>query len=178
MRKIGSFTGDKAITIATDVIDEDPGYFVVYDTLKDRDIFICCQEVGASELFWKEHDIKYVLKIPACIDDTHFIEKNKREKSLYFDQMVHVVQLLLSTDENIVIYCRRGRSRSPSFVAAYFVVIECFSAQGAYSYLSEKFTAFRFDRRGIDRDCRFLPHLSELVEKLNSLNDQSIFEDF
>ena len=108
------------------------------------------------------YGIDYVLDVTRSIDDSHYLYQSEVERRLFFNQMVHVVQLFLTTDGNIAIYCNNGRSRSPALVAAYFVVAECFSAAGAYKYLSSIFQRMRHSDKNIDREGRFEKYIDEL----------------
>ena len=65
-----------------------------------------------------------------------------------------------------MIYCNNGRTRSPSFVAAYLIVVCCMSPTIAYANLSKYFIEFRGSIDGNDRDNRIFSHLEYLVHAL------------
>ena len=154
--------GGQNASATMDITNFDPGFFVVNDGVKYRYIYVCCRSVGESVNFRKSYGIDYVLDVTRSIDDSHYLYQSEAERRLFFNQMVHVVQLFLTTDGNIAIYCNNGRSRSPALVAAYFVVAECFSAAGAYKYLSSIFQRMRHSDKNIDREGRFEKYIDEL----------------
>jgi hypothetical protein len=67
------------------------------------------------------------------------------------------------------VYCYNSRSRSPAFVAAYFVVVGCYSAARAYGHLSALFLNKRRVQdaaAGIDRCRRFRYYVDTLEKEL------------
>ena len=75
------------------------------------------------------HEIAGVFII-CRVEDSHEIQRTGAEQKLFRNQMLYIIQLLLTYDGDIARYCGRGRSRSPAIIAAYLVVIEGFSAKG------------------------------------------------
>ena len=115
-----------------------------------RRIFVCHKDVAESLDFLRVNEITGVLNI-CCVEDSHEIHRTGAEKKLFRNQMLYIIQLLLTYDGDIAIYCGRGRSRSPAIIAAYLVVIEGFSAKGAYTYLSAELLRLRDDDDDDDR---------------------------
>ena len=104
-------------------------------------IDICMFSIGICRRVFgllQKNNINCVLNVRPC-DDSHSSDELGGPQKEFFSLMLHVIQLRLSYDGEIAIYCDRGRSRSPAVIAAYFVVIECLSSLGAYKYMSKGF---------------------------------------
>jgi hypothetical protein len=146
-----------------DTDPNDAGYFTIYDEYQQRNIYICSRAVGKSRPFLDEFNIKNVLDLIGP-KDLHPIVMTEAEVRRFYLVMMLLVIEMANTEGNLCVYCYNGRSRSPAFVAAYLVVVECYSCRQAYSTLSRLFVSSRGDERGIDRDRRFIGYVL-LLEK-------------
>lgn len=140
---------------------DDVGYFTYYDSFNDRNIVICHRNLGVSSAFRREHGITHCIDLKRTRDDSYIMLTAGDRKKIYAIMKSVVIQIA-DTPGNLCMYCIMGRSRSPAFLAAYMVVIGCYSTAEAYSILSPIFIRSRKDIRGIDRDQRFSPFVERL----------------
>lgn len=145
----------------------DVGYFTFYDSFNERNIVIAHRSLGENAAFRKQQNIQHCIDLRRTRDDSYLMLTAGEKKKIYGYVMAAVLQIA-DAPGNVCIYCIMGRSRSPAFVAAYLVVICCYSTAGAYSALSAIFVRNRKDARGIDRDRRFWPYVQRLEREVSN----------
>lgn len=147
---------------------DDIGYFTFYDEFNHRNIVVAHRKLGQNAAFLREHNIRHCMDL-ICTRDDSFFMLTSRQKEINYGFVKAAVLLIADAPGNICIYCVMGRSRSPAFIAAYLVVVGCYSPAEAYSALSKIFVLNRIDERGIDRDRRFWPYVVRLESEVSSL---------
>ena len=140
----------------------------IYDNYKERKIFISRREVGRSQCFLEEFAIRSFVDLIRT-NDEHSNDLSSRGKEKVYRQICNIVQQLSNSEGNVVVFCGRGRTRSPVHVAAYFIVLHCYTVQEAHTILSKRLSTYRGDNRGIDRDSRFTLYLDRLESETKSL---------
>jgi hypothetical protein len=146
---------------------DDIGYFTIYDAFNERNIVIAHRKLGENASFRTQHNIQHCIDLRRTRDDSYLMLTAGEKKKIYGYVMAVVLQIA-DAPGNVCIYCIMGRSRSPAFVAAYLVVVCCYSTAAAYSVLSAIFIDARKDARGIDRDRRFWPYVLRLESEVAS----------
>jgi CO dehydrogenase/acetyl-CoA synthase beta subunit len=146
---------------------EDDGYFWVQDDFKDRKIYISKREVGRSRAFNEEFGIMHFIDLVNTNDEMS-VDLGVRARESVYQQICRIVLQIAQSDGNVVIFCGRGRTRSPAHVAAYYIVVMCYTPDEARSMLSRQFITQRGDNRGIDRDGRFAAYLKRLELDMTS----------
>lgn len=149
---------------------DDDGYFWVFDQFKNRKIYVCKREVGRSKAFNEEFCIKYFVDL--CRTNDEFSgDLGVRAKEKVYRQICRIVVEMIDSEGNIAIFCGRGRTRSPIHMAAYFIVVCCYTTRQARSMLSARYFLQRGDNRGIDRDCRFVHYLDRLERETSEYGE-------
>lgn len=136
-----------------------------------RSIFFATVDVGRSQEFCNRFEISHFLDL-ICTDDTDQTLLTPLLQQRAYDSMKLAVLDMASSPGNICVYCYNGRSRSASYVAAYFVAACGFSANGSYAHLSQVLRAERplmCDERGIDRYHRFLNYVKGIECRKNTI---------
>jgi hypothetical protein len=111
--------------------------------------------VGRSQAFVEKKSITYFIDIVGT-DDDHWTNITPHPRYKWYSMMVAAALQLNCCDGNVSIFCDRGRSRSPAFLAGYLVMSCGFSAMHSYEYLSSRYlTRRKCESVGIDRDNRF-----------------------
>jgi hypothetical protein len=146
----------------------DVGYFTFYDEFNDRNIVVAHRKLGESNAFLREHNIRHRIDLKTTRDDS-FLMLRPGEKEKNYGVIKTAVLEIADARGNLCIYCVMGRSRSPAFIAAYLVVVCCYSTAKAYAVMSEIYKLSRSDERGIDRDRRFWPYVQRLEYEVSSL---------
>ena len=117
----------------------------------------------------KEYNITYIInctkyKLPNFknitymnipIDDT-----SNQNIEQYFDSSYNFIENAVNTNNNILVHCFAGRSRSASILIAYFMKKNNWSYDLAYQYLKEK-------RQIIKPNIFFIKELKEYMIRLN-----------
>lgn len=150
-----------------DLHSSDCGYFSVFDKMQQRSIYVCTREIGRSRAFHEAKGIIHFLDL-VNTNDEHSNDLSKTAKGKIYYHMCNVILQLASTNGNVCIFCGRGRSRSPAYLAAYLVIVHCYSPRQAYLVLSREFVYRRGDIRGIDRDNRFMYFLDKLINETST----------
>jgi hypothetical protein len=119
-----------------DTDPEDDGYFAVYDEYKERYIFVCSRQVGRTRAFNEEFEIMSYLDLMGP-KDIEAASLEEYERITYANVIKAMISQMANTEGNISVYCFNGRSRSPAFVAAYFVAVGCYSAARAYMIICQ-----------------------------------------
>lgn len=146
----------------------DAGFFTFYDEFNDRNIVVAHRKLGESNAFLREHNIRHCIDLKTTRDDS-FLMLRPSEKETIYGIIKTAVLAIADARGNLCIYCVMGRSRSPAFIAAYLVVIGCYSTAKAYAVISDIYITCRVDPRGIDRDRRFWPYVQRLEYEVSSL---------
>ena len=89
------------------------------------------------------------------IDDT-----SNQNIEQYFDSSYNFIENAVNTNNNILVHCFAGRSRSASILIAYFMKKNNWSYDLAYQYLKEK-------RQIIKPNIFFIKELKEYMIRLN-----------
>ena len=97
----------------------DDGYMWVYDSYKERRIYVCKREVGRSRYFLEEFAIRSFVDLIRT-NDEHSNDLSLRGREKVYRQICRIVEQLSNSEGNVVVFCGRGRTRSPVHVAAYF----------------------------------------------------------
>lgn len=102
---------------------EDPGFTTFYDEFHDRHIYVTNKSVGKSQAFHNEYDIKYAWNV-IHPESTHAHSTSMSPHlRKWFDVNIRLVCLqMFESEGNVVLYCFNGRSRSPMYLVAYFVL--------------------------------------------------------
>lgn len=155
-------------------VDEyDDGFFFVTDSFKNRKIYVCRVEVGRSKAFHDAFNICHFVDLVRT-NDEHSIDLGRRQQDKVYQQICSIALQIADCDGNICIFCGRGRTRSPVHIAAYLIVVHCYSPEEARAVLSYAFVLHRSDTRGIDRDNRFNVYLNRLVADIASVKSRTV----
>jgi hypothetical protein len=104
---------------------DDKGYFVFTDTAFDgRSIYITTKDVGLSTAFHVEKRIGsafYLIK--KNNNHEHHTDMSPRTRKWWFQNLIHVALRIASAEGNVVMFCQRGRSRSPVYLVVYLIII-------------------------------------------------------
>jgi len=149
----GSFVADS----------NDQGYFIIDDPYRCRLIYVCTEDVGKDASFLAEMDIKSTLDVSKEPEE-HYDHQTDAKRIRVLHGLIHCLKLLLDSTGDVLIHCRNGRTRSPAFVAAYFMIVSCLSQEDAYSFVSAELLAQRpaENDQGMDRLGRFVGNMKDL----------------
>ena len=152
---------------------KDTSYFQYWDNRKQRYIYVSRKEVGRSRVFNEQKHVDYFLDLVGS-DDIHWYDLTPRERQKLHDSFIDVALQLECCDGNVSIFCDRGRSRSPAYLAAYLVMGLGHTAFQSYRVLSLVFVENRDDSRGIDRDRRFYIYVKWIQQRVLKTTDALI----
>ena len=147
----------------------DQEYFSSFDNYRKRYIYVSSKPVATNMSFLAENDISYVLDVSREPEE-HFDHQTSQMRKRSMEGIIHCTKMIMDTHGNIVIHCRNGRTRSPMFLAAYFMIVFCMSQSAAYTYVSTEYLKQRPSQGavGIDRYGRYLGHLRAILELIET----------
>ena len=101
----------------------DPGYTAFYDEFHNRHILVTNKEVGKSKQFHDEYDIKYLWNVihPESTH-AHSNDMTPHLRAWFIINIQHVCLQMFEAEGNIALFCFNGRSRSPMYLVAYFIL--------------------------------------------------------
>ena len=103
-----------------------------------RNIYVATKAIGLSKSFHDAFCIKYIFNvIKPCTNHESFHDMTSHMKAWWSDNLVHVALQLINTNDNVVLCCNSGRSRSPMYLAAYLVIMYGYGASNAVSVVRE-----------------------------------------
>lgn len=118
------------------VKNQDKGFIGLYDKFHNRHIYVASQQVGKSELFHIEFTIQAMFNvIKPCSNHDHSTYMSKSRKEWFTLNIEYVCLQMYDTVGNIVIFCNCGRSRSPMYVVAYFVLFHNMTVHAAMKHV-------------------------------------------
>ena len=148
---------------------DDKGYLEYYDEPLGRYIFVSSKEVGLSKCF---HDDMNIISLFHLIEKStnheDYSDMTSSTRQWWLDNMRYVALQLMNTEGNIVIFCNKGRTRSPMYLVAYLVIMHCMTVSRAMSVVG---TLLHDQRKLVlDRHRSLVP----IIERI-FVNDDALF---
>lgn len=141
----------------------DRGYFVYHDVLRGRNIYVSCKEVGLSFCFHEAKEISSLFHlINKSSNHQHYQDMTHTTKQWWIDNMQYVALQILDTEGNVVLFCNKGRTRSPMYLVAYLIIMYSMTVSHAMSVVGKLLE----EQRGltIDRHDSLVPVVDHIFE--------------
>ena len=144
--------------------EADKKYFEFHDRILNRTIFIASKAVGLCRAFHEDKNIENVIHlIKKCNNHEHHTDMTARTRKWWFQNLINVALKLYDVPGNIVLCCNNGRSRSPSYLVAYLIIVHNISDLEARTVVGELLVSQRGET--IDRFETLTPILNDIYER-------------
>lgn len=123
-----------------------------------------------STSFHHEKDISFVFNvIKQSTNHQHHTDMNSTTKQWWLDNLKYVALQMFDAEGNIVIFCKRGRSRSPIYLVAYLIIIYNMCPADAQNVVRESLLEQRAEI--LDRyDC-LTPFIHCIYQNKNTMDE-------
>lgn len=147
---------------------EDRGYMVYVDVIRQRNIYVTSKEVGLSSIFHTEMGINSLFHlISKSNNHEHYTDMTTQTKQWWVDNMQYVALQLIETEGNVVMFCNKGRTRSPMYLVAYLVIVNSMSVREAINHV----TRLLDEQRGLELDRH--QSLVPIIQRIYEVDDDS-----